>query len=132
MAAPQPPPAKRLRTKGPAQVATPQTDVQALDHALFVEDNTSKRQVYLVTAPHPTQTHSATGKPLLLPSDYSHQDLLAAVLDAAANPMYGVGNNGRGFGSIRLVRCLVAAEYHRQTLTSPVRRHYHVAVCGWV
>ena len=121
-------PAKRLCSKSPALVAYEMRSQENLPNDLFTENSNAKNQVYLVTCAHPTQTHSVCGVPLRAPSSYDHQTLLTALLDACRNPCYDRGNQARNFEGVRLLRCLIAAEYHNGNVTGVKYRHYHIAL----
>ena len=119
---------KRLRTKATTLNAYGMEAQEGIPAALLTENSQTKNQVYLVTVSHPTQTHSASGIALRAPSSYDHQFLLAALLDACRHPKYDAGNQSKSLGGVRLLRCLVAAEYHKTNGSGDQRRHYHVAL----
>ena len=121
-------PVKRFRGKTTRLTAYGMEAQEFLPSEVLHEDVASKQQVYLVTCPHPIQDRASSGEPLRQPNAYSHQALLDALLDACASPVYGHGNAARGFGGVRLRRCVVAAEYHKAGADGQANRHYHVAV----
>ena len=121
-------PLKRLRGKETTLVAYGMAAQERLPPELVNDGDIAKRQVYLVTCSHPHQAAAANGTLLRKPNTYSHQHLLDALLDSCAKPVYDAGNAARGFGGVRLCRCLVAAEYHKAGAAGQANRHYHIAV----
>jgi len=121
-------PLKRLRGKKTELEAYRLCAQDGLPPELLAEGAPSRKHVYLVTCPHPTQDRAADGTPLRSPNAYNHQKLLDALLDACAKPMYDAANAGRGFGGVPLCRCLVAAEYHKAGADGQANRHYHIAL----
>ena len=93
-------PLKRLRSKVTDRVAYGLETQESLPAELFADDGAAKRQVYLVTRPHPSQERAAAGTPLRAPNTYSRQFLLDALLDSCASPIYDKGNAGRGLGGV--------------------------------
>ena len=123
-------PLKRLRTKSSPSVlfgvqeATPGT----LD--LSDESVGGKKAVYLVTAAHPVQSHSACGVLLKSPDTYSKQWLHNAVIDVFANPVYtDQGNQARCVGrQLKLVRFVIVKEFHEADANGQQHAHYHIAL----
>ena len=79
---------RRLRGKTTPQHLQPQ---HPLPEALQLDDEGSakdKRQVYLVTLPHPRQPRSADGINLGAPGSLSKEDILQRFLDSCARPLY--------------------------------------------
>jgi len=72
----------RVKTKPPKQAPVVGVDTTK------EEDETSRKQNYLVTFPHPRATVSATSVPLKAPGDFTHQELLDAYLDSYAHPIH--------------------------------------------
>ena len=128
MSSPHVRPVRRLIAKTTTLTAYARIAQDTLPPALMQEQGDAKKQVYLITISHPTQTHGATSLALKAPDSYNHKALLDALLDACAQPSYDSANRARNFGGVRLIRCVVAAEYHKTDAASNVHKHYHIAV----
>ena len=47
----------------------------------------ARQDVYLVTFPHPVQTHAANGVRLVAPESLTKEQVLGALLDSCAHPV---------------------------------------------
>ncbi len=88
----------------------------------------AKRQVYLVTFPHPRQTHSSTGEVLVAPSSMAKEELLQKLLHAFENPMYA--NHWQAHGSILVDKTGVWFEHHQADANGQRFQHGHSPVLG--
>ena len=79
-------PARRLRGKTPPPRHTQQPLPAPLE--LLEAPATAKRQVYLVTFPHPRLGSTSNGIALVAPRSKTKREMMACVLDALANPEY--------------------------------------------
>lgn len=91
---------------------------------LAPEDPSKKKQVYLLTLPHPRNTD------YVAPGSLTRQQLRAAVLDAFCNPVYtDVGNRAQQQrGKRKVERLVVFKECHAPDATGTTHVHYHVAL----
>ena len=122
-------PLRRLRFKT-SPLCTQQACVPELDDWAAQEKSGCKRQVYLVTLPHPRKSHSSCGKRLVAPGARTKQQVLACFLDAAARPAYSDGRSvSRGSG-VPLSRIVLAREYHKADDANTAFPHDHLAVCA--
>ena len=80
-------PARRLWRKTPPPRHTQQPLPAPLE-LLEEAPATAKRQVYLVTFPHPLPGSTSNGIALVAPGSKTKAQMLACVLDALANPEY--------------------------------------------
>ena len=122
----QAPPRRRMRVKTtPAQ--------QHLQHALDLDTEAGereKRQVYLVTFPHPRQATSVDGVRLVAPSSMSKDQMLEKIRDAFAHPVYRMTD--RAVCAVPLSKLGVWREKHQADSAGVRHEHDHVAVLGQV
>ena len=117
----------RLRSKTSIRL-TRHHCLQSFDDWASQEKVGAKRQVYLVTPPHPRQTHSRCGKRLVAPGSKTKDQILECFLDAAAHPSYTDGRSlSRGRGA-SLERALVAREYGQVGGDIAAHPHDHIPV----
>ena len=93
------------------------------DVDLREEEGRARKQAYLVTLPHP---HVSAKFGLQAPGRYSRQQILRAMLDALAHPVYDdadIANQSRAVSGVVPKRMCVFQELHK---TGEV--HYHIAV----
>ena len=91
-------------------------------------ENSAKRQVYLVTLPHPRRSVSSSGRQLVAPGSLSKTDVLNKFLDACAAPMYA---DGRMLSNPQPVPIKLAGlwrELHQEDLEGQAYPHDHVPV----
>lgn len=88
------------------------------------------RQVYLVTLPHPKQTHSADGIPLAAPGAFSKQQILERFLACLREPARSDGRHLAAPGpGVPVLRTGVWRELHKQHADgSTVRAHDHLPI----
>ena len=124
-----PEPRRRLRSKTPPPTPSQGALPQPVDVGAEAPDE-SKRRVYLITLPHPTQSHASTGERLVAPSSFSKQQILEKVLDAFDNPVRT--NTWSGAGGFALVRLGVWREWHGANAAGVKFQHDHVPVLAVV
>ena len=95
---------------------------------LEAEDGTSKRQVYLVTFPHPHVAADRRGVPLQAPGMLSREDILGKLLEACAAPIATSPNPQSAPHPVALSAAAVFREFHKADGTAQPFCHYHVAV----
>lgn len=124
---------RRLNTKTPSAVALRRLPLEAAP-VLEEEKASERKTVYLVTVPHPKQSHSSGGLLLRAPDSLSHADVLAALCDAFANPLYGdVGNtalHGGAQTTLNLLKAVVFLEAHKADESGVAHMHFHIALAG--
>lgn len=120
-------PAKRLRAKTPPPQRQ-QQPLPALPDFAAGEDATQKRQVYLVSLPHPRQQFSSTGVRLRPPGELSRDRILDCVKDACKHPVYvDAHSQGQGF-QVELKKATVFRELHRPDEQGAAFFHFHVGL----
>ena len=88
----------------------------------------ARRQVYLITFPHPQASHSKCGVKLVAPGSMSKTDLLNRVLDACAKPAYMDGHSLSKNLQVHLKQAGVFREYHQpDPVSGDIFTHDHVA-----
>ena len=80
-------PMRRLRAKTKFEKPR-QKPLLVVDGWAADEFEGSRRQVYLVTFPHPKSMHSKCGRKLVAPGSMRKQQVLQCLLDACKNPAY--------------------------------------------
>ena len=83
----------------------------------------ARRQVYLVTFPHPRP-----GSPLTAPSTLSREGIMGKLLEACAAPVSAFPNIQAQ--PISLDNAAVFREYHKPDAAGEAHGHYHIAVKG--
>lgn len=122
-------PSRRLSFKT-SPFSTQRSCVNGTDDWASREVPYTKRQVYLVTLPHPKETHSVCDRELVAPGSKSKRQILECFLDAAAHPAYADGRSlSRGTG-VSLDRAMVSREYHKADGSGKANRHDHIPVMG--
>jgi hypothetical protein len=121
---PEGPPTERLRTKTCvlpvlAQVGDPDPSE---------EDSSARRQVYLITFPHPRTAHALDGLPLLAPERFSRRDVLEALLGACRCPHYEDMKSRERQCQVTLDLASVFFELHKADEAGQAHPHAHVAV----
>ena len=120
-------PAKRLRAKTPPP-ARRQQPLSVLPDFAAGEEVGKKKQVYLVTLPHPHQTLSSTGVRLRPPGELTHIQLLDCVKDSCLHPLYvDAYSRSQGF-QVRLKQATVFKEFHQPDAQGSTFAHFHVAL----
>ena len=79
--------AKRLRLRAKTPPAPQQPLVGPLPDFSQEEVTGARQDVYLVTFPHPVQTHAANGVRLVAPESKTKEQVLGCLLDACAHPV---------------------------------------------
>jgi len=122
-------PSRRLRFKT-SPFSTQRSCVHGTDDWASQEIPDTKRQVYLVTLPHPRKSHSMCGKKLVAPGSKSKRQILECFLDAISHLAYTDGRSlSRGTG-VSLNRVVVAREYHKDDGSGKANPHDHIPVMG--
>ena len=87
------------------------------------------RQVYLVTLPHPIQSHSDTGVPLVAPGSLHKNEVLRRFLAACASPIYVDGRfRQQGTAGVEVTQTGVWRELHRASADGVAHPHDHLPV----
>lgn len=121
-------PMRRLRAKTKFEKPK-QKPLLVVDDWAADEHEGSRRQVYLVTFPHPKSTHSKCGRKLIAPGSMRKQQVLQCLLDACKNPAYSDGWSLSRRSEVHLQNAGVWREYHQPDLVSgDVFPHDHAAV----
>ena len=79
--------AKRLRLRAKTPPAPQQPLVGPLPDFSQEEVTGARQDVYLVTFPHPVQTHAANGVRLVAPESLTKEQKLGCLLDSCAHPV---------------------------------------------
>ena len=95
---------------------------------LDAEDGSAKRQVYLITFPHPRIAAGRGGAPTVAPGTLSHEELLTRVLEACAAPISASPNPSAVSHHVALSTAAVFREFHKAEGADQPCCHYHVAV----
>ena len=121
------PPRQRLRCKtAPYQRA--QVALAELPDFAAQEAPSGRKQIYLVTFPHPQQRASVSGVLLAAPGSLSHGNLRDRVLDACASPIYVDPMHAGQGPAVPLQKLAIFREFHQPTSDGQAAAHYHVAV----
>ena len=112
-------PMRRLRVKTKMQKRK-QVPLATLDDWESEEKTGSRRQVYLVTFPHPRASHSACGKKLVAPGSMTKKQVLECLLDAADHPEYTDGRSLSLQRKVALRQCGIWRELHQPTVNGAV------------
>ena len=116
---------RRHVAKGPGPGRIAQEPLPSLPE-LETENAGAKRQVYLVTFPHPRSAVGRDGAPLAQPGVLSHEDMLGKFLEACASPAQV--NPHRPPGPVPVACVAVFREFHRANGVGDAHPHFHVAV----
>ena len=113
---------RRLRTKSRAQAIV-------VGWVLVPEEPARRKTVYLVSFSHPTEQGLQHG--LRAPETLTRQQLLDAILDSFAHPVYAdagniAGQDGRT--QLKVLKMVVFLEYHKPDAEGVAHIHYHVAL----
>ena len=120
-------PAKRLSAKTPPP-ARQQQPLSVLPDFAAGEEAGKKKQVYLVTLPHPHQPLSSTGVQLLPPGDLTHTQLLDCVRVSCLHPLYVDAYSRKQGFQVRLKQATVCKELHQPDAQGSTFAHFHVAL----
>ena len=118
---------RRLRVKTAAEKPQ-QKLILALDDWEAEEKHGARKQVYLVTFPHPKASHSKCGVALATPSARTKRQILECLLDARKDPIYTDARNLSWKCEVQLKQAAVFQEFHAPDATGVVHTHYHVPV----
>ena len=118
---------RRMTTKAPDPSRAGQESLLSPPD-LGMEDASSKRQVYLITFPHPRVAVGRGGAPLVAPGTLSHEEIIAKVLEACAAPIATSPNPLAASTPVVLSTAAAFREYHKAEDADEPRCHYHVAV----
>ena len=88
----------------------------------------SRRQVYLVTLPHPRAATSQCGRKLIAPGAMTKAQVLSAVLDACKRPSYTSPKSLNSGDEVRLKQVAVWREYHSPEQDGTMYAHDHIAI----
>jgi hypothetical protein len=120
-------PTRRLRVKTkfvkPKQVPLTKIDDWALE-----EQDGSRRQVYLVTFPHPKSSHSKCGRLLVAPGTLTKRQILEKLLDACQKPIYSDGRSLAQQREVHLKHTGIWREYHAPDPTGTAHAHDHAPI----
>jgi len=119
--------ARRLRSKTPPPRPPQQALVGAPDIARE-EDETARKAVYLVTAPHPRQEVSSNGVRLVAPESLTKEAVLEAFLSACAEPNYVDARSIRNSPRVVVKWAGVFREYHKDDDEGTPHAHDHIPV----
>ena len=114
---------RRVLQKGPDPQFGDQTPIVTPPEELKAEAEDAKRQVYLVTFPHPR-----AGNGLVAPTSMSRLDLVKKLLRAFAAP--SGSRPHQPHQPIVLDYAAVFHELHKESADGVAHGHYHVAVKG--
>ena len=122
-------PAKRIRLRQKTTCAPQQTALVSNESSYATEEVANARKsVYLMTFPHPRQTRSKEGVPLIAPGILSRDELLEKVKDCFANPAFvDIKSIGEAC-SIPLYNAAVFLEFHKEDEQGIAHEHFHVGV----
>jgi len=100
-----------------------------LEQEDLCEESSTQKKVYLVTFPHPKGALGEANCTLRAPGDLTRQQILAALQDAFACPVYIDGAaSARETAAVVLEQCVVYLEKHAENDDGERPVHYHVAV----
>lgn len=120
-------PRRRLCVK--TKVEKPQQKpVLAIDDWESEEKNGARRQVYLVTFPHPQADRSTCGVALVKPSKKTKRQILECLFDACKNPVYTDARSLSWKCEVHLKQAAVFQEFHAPDAAGTAHMHYHVPV----
>lgn len=97
-------------------------------HDAASEDVQAKRQVFLVTFPHPKAEFSQCGARLVPPGSMSRTDVLSKLLQACAAPLYSDLRSLRSGCRVVVSQAAVFRELHKADAAGTAQAHYHVAL----
>ena len=103
---------RRMATKGPDPNRVGQESLLAPPE-LDMEDASSKRQVYLITFPHPRVAAGQGGAPMVAPGTPSREEIFAKVLEACAAPISMSPNPLVGSTPVVLSTAATFREFHK-------------------
>ena len=86
------------------------------------------REVYLVSLPHPSATHSDCGRELIQPERLSRQEVLQRFLESCASPVYMDARSLQAARQVPLKYVSVFRELHKQSADGIAHAHYHIGV----
>ena len=104
-----------------------QSPLTVVDDWAADETAGARRQVYLITLPHPKASQSACGIKLVLPGSLSKNQILNCLLDACKNPAYSDGKSLALKSEVHLKQAGVFRELHQPDPAGDVNAHVHVA-----
>ena len=124
-------PRKRLRTKTKVDLPSPSSSQPAIPGPIEGEEiTTSRKAVYLVTFPHPRGQESSDGYALKPPGDFTRKQLLDALLDSCAMPVYTDLKSRSQQPAVALDRAVVVFENHKEDANGEVFRHGHIGLAA--
>ena len=91
-------------------------------------DVRKRRQVYLVTFPHPVETHSKTGRQLVSPGSLTKKQVLQMLMACFENPSYRNPKDILAGRPIPLSRAGLWREFHQEDENGVAFAHDHTAV----
>ena len=120
-------PLRRLRVKTSWGKRT-QKPVVTLDDWGAQEQSGARRQVYLVTFPHPKVSHSTCGRKLVAPGTKTKRQILDCLLDSCKNPAYSDGRSLAWKNEVHLKFAGVWQEFHQPDPAGVAHAHDHATV----
>ena len=116
----------RCKVKDPRPQQEPLSAEPAMDES--AEEKSTKRQVHLLTFPHPQMAASASGVPLVAPGSIDRHSLLRKIIECCEKPEYNQVTT-RPDASVVIAQAAIFQEFHKAVVEgSPPRCHYHVAL----
>ena len=120
-------PLRRLRVKTKWEKRT-QKPVVTLDDWGAQEQSGARRQVYVVTFPHPKVSHSTCGRKLVAPGTKTKRQILDCLLDSCKNPTYSDGRSLAWKNEVHLKLAGVWREFHQPDPAGVAHAHDHATV----
>ena len=119
----------RVGMLGERRRADVEWSVQFLDIEDLGPEGAKHKSAYLVTLPHPSVALSSGLANLRSPSEFDRRQILAAILDVFAHPIWSDGAaHTRTSAGVTLKRCVVFQDKHAEDALGRREIHYHIAL----
>ena len=117
-------------TAAVAPVPAPWLDAFLEEEDLQAEDAAKRKQVYLITLPHPRKSVQSAGdfawRP---PGDFNREQVVRMFIDICQRPAHVDAANGGGRSrAVTLERLVVFREMHKPDGNGHAHVHYHIAL----